>query len=112
MLHGVESVTSRDEYIDHAEASAALRLFKKRLLEFFLKEGEIASVTLPGFSFPAGRIVDFLLNPDLRLPDGSFNLRETVNCPETYFNMRMRAAIQAISSLESGLIPENWSVRS
>mgnify|MGYP000981611591 CR=1 FL=1 len=101
MLHGAKSVTSQDEYFDHAEASAALRLFKKRLLEFFLKEGEIASVTLPGFSFPAGRIVDFLLNPDLRLPDGSFNLRETVNCPETYFNMRMRAAIQAISSLES-----------
>lgn len=86
----------------------ALRLYKKCILDLLLKgaglgrlfEGRESGQTLPGFSFPAGKMVDFRLDPSLRLSDGSFNLRETVNCPETGFNIRMRAVIHAVTFYE------------
>lgn len=57
--------------------------------------------TLEGFSIPANRHVAFTVDRNTALPDGRFNLRETVNCPKTGFNMRMRASIHAVRYLET-----------
>lgn len=126
--HGIKIIKSKDEYFDYVERATPLRLFKKKALDTFLREEEDKALsehsvsagpfrlfkkridrhvscesrrkTLPGYSVPAGRMVDFLLDVALCMPDGSINLRETVNCPETYFNMRMRAGIQVLLSFE------------
>ena len=47
--------------------------------------------TIPGFSFTAGRDVDFLVDYK-HAGNGPINWRESVNCPVTYFNNRMRAS--------------------
>ena len=47
--------------------------------------------TIPGFSFTAGRDVDFLVDYK-HAGNGPINWRESVNRPVTYFNNRMRAS--------------------
>ena len=79
--------------------SYVLRQLKAQISDRPVKESSKAK-TLPGFSYPAGRMVDFTIDTQLLLSDGSYNLRETVNCPETGFNSRMRAAIQAVEMHE------------
>ena len=102
-MHEPVSVASAEEYAAHVAATEALRDYKAILAETLLA-GWSRKKTLPGFSVPAGRMVDFIIDPNLRLPDGSYNLRETVNCPETWFNTRMRAAIHAIEGWETGAV--------
>lgn len=92
-------LASAADFASHVADTQVLRLFKARAVEILLN-GSCPGNTLSGFSFPAGRMVDFLIDPSLRLSDGSFNLRETVNCPETWFNTRMRAAIHAVAFFE------------
>lgn len=118
-FHGIKLMKSKDDYLDYIVASKPLQLFKRQMLKrcleddatelgnFFqrvvsknLLQRRPPQITLPGFSVAAGRSVDFLLDFSLRLADGSINLRETVNCPETYFNTRMRAVIQALLVFE------------
>jgi len=87
---------SASEYEAHIAETEIPRLFKERICDMLLAAQD-ERLTLPGFSIPAGCMVDFLIDPDLRTANGSFNLRETVNCPETAFNQRMRASIHAIA---------------
>jgi SAM-dependent methyltransferase len=46
--------------------------------------------TIPGYSYPAGRTVDFLVTAG---PDSEINWRETVICPQTRMNNRVRASL-------------------
>jgi SAM-dependent methyltransferase len=96
-------VASAADYAAHVAATEVLRDYKAGIVETFLG-GWSRKKTLPGYSVPAGRMVDFIIDQNLRMSDGSYNLRETVNCPETWFNMRMRAAIHGIEGWETGKI--------
>lgn len=86
---------SKAEYLDYFARTEALRLYKSHIVDL-LMQGWKKKKSLPGFSITAGRLVDFPIDTRLRLPQGGFNLRETVNCPDTGFNTRMRAAIHAV----------------
>ncbi len=93
-------LTSLDDYRSYTSQTDELKLYKARLVDLLLS-GWQRKRTLPGYSVTAGRMVDFKINSSLRLPNGSYNLRETVNCPDTGFNMRMRAAIHAVRHYEA-----------
>lgn len=88
----LSSVDGYNEYINYSED---LIKYKIKIGEMLVQDWAFRD-TLPGISSPTGRMVNFLIDPSLRLNGGAFNLRETVNCPETFFNTRMRAVIQAI----------------
>lgn len=49
--------------------------------------------TVPGYSYTAGRQVDFLVDYQHSAEGGDVIWRERVCCPKTYFNNRMRASI-------------------
>ncbi|MEJ1157924.1 class I SAM-dependent methyltransferase [Prosthecomicrobium sp. N25] len=60
------------------------------------------SFTVPGYSYTAGRQVDFLVDFQHSPGPPVVNWRERVLCPLTYFNNRMRATIHAVD-MELGL---------
>ena len=93
-------VASALDYTAHIASTEVLRDFKSALLGSLLG-GWSRRKTLLGYSVPAGRMVQFAIDQTLRLKDGSYNLRETVNCPDTWFNTRMRAAIHGVEGWET-----------
>lgn len=99
-MREMRSVSSISEYQEYRAQSEHLRTFKLHLVDL-LTRGWRRKKSLPGYSVTAGRMVDFVLDAGLTLRDGSYNLRETVRCPDTGFNMRMRAAIHAITEFET-----------
>lgn len=92
-------LASLNEYKGYMQRSETLRLYKLRLVDLLTRNWQ-RSKHLPGYSVTVGHMVDFTIDTKLTLPGGGYNLRETVNCPETGFNMRMRAAIHAITAFE------------
>ncbi len=48
---------------------------------------------ISGYSYPAGKQVDFIIDNTLDARTSQILWRETVVCPETYFNNRMRASV-------------------
>lgn len=98
-MRDAKHLMSMADYADLVRDSQVLRQFKGRISAQLVQDASKAK-TLPGFSYPAGRMVDFTIDTSLLLSDGRYNLRETVNCPETWFNSRMRAAIQAVEMHE------------
>jgi SAM-dependent methyltransferase len=61
--------------------------------------------TVPGFSYPAGRMVDFAV--DFRFSrDGKVNWRERLICPLTDLNNRMRAAVHLLD-IEASPYPDD-----
>ena len=107
-MRDAKHLLSAADYAALVADSQVLRQFKAQISDrLVMKTGK--AKTLPGFSYPAGRMVDFTIDTQLLLSDGSYNLRETVNCPETWFNTRMRAALQAVEMHEG---PEaKWTLR-
>lgn len=93
------SLSCLSDYESYNASTRELKLYKARLVDLLLS-GWNRKKSLPGYSVPADRMVDFSINNCLRLPNGGINLRETVNCPKTVFNMRMRAAIHAFNHYE------------
>lgn len=68
----------------------------------FLNEHESedrSDFTVPGFSYTAGKQVDFLVDYKHSGELGNLNWRESVACPETYFNNRMRATFHLFDIL-------------
>lgn len=96
-------ISSLQEYQDYVATTESLRQYKLRVIDL-LTQGLRRKTTLPGFSVTAGRMADLRVDTNMRLPGGGINLRETVNCPETWFNMRMRAAIHAIQAFEDSQV--------
>ena len=92
-------LNSATDYQNYAGQSQTLALYKSRIVDL-MTSGWKRQKTLPGYSVPAQRMVDFTIDTNLKLPQGGYNLRETVNCPITGFNMRMRAAIHAFDHFE------------
>jgi SAM-dependent methyltransferase len=98
-MRDTKHLQSADDYAALVRESHTLQQFKAQISASLVKDTSKAK-TLPGFSYPAGRMVNFTIDTSLLLSDGTYNLRETVNCPETFFNTRMRAAIQAVEMHE------------
>ncbi len=98
----LKRVGSLRHYEEYCESQAALKQQKVELVRRLIGDSFSYNMGagLPGFSVTSGLHVNFLIDPNLKFADGTFNLRETVNCPNTYFNMRMRAAIHAVLAME------------
>ncbi len=60
---------------------------------------------VPGFSYTAGVAVDFSVKVT-QAAEPYINWRETVDCPITYFNNRMRSTIHMVD-IEGGLYPSS-----
>ena len=61
------------------------------------------SFKVPGYSYPAGKHVDFLVDFQHAGTDGSVNWRERVLCPITSFNLN--------SAVEARTLLGNWPQR-
>lgn len=55
--------------------------------------GGAGTFTVPGYSYPAGTVVDFLVDFNYSAVPGQVNWRERLVCPVTGLNNRMRACI-------------------
>lgn len=88
-----------DDYLRYNEETLGLKFCKTALSRDLVAAGTDLPA-LPGYSVTAEEQVDFTIDRTLMLPDCSYNLRETVNCPKTGFNMRMRAVVHAVKHFE------------
>ena len=99
----VARIKSQEGYFDYknknAEWSKLNWLKEKRLCE----KHKNTSFTVPGFSYPAEAMVDFMV--DYQYSDGvSVNWRERMVCPVTGLNNRLRGSIHLID-FELGIRP-------
>ena len=96
---------SAEDHAQYLARTEPLRAYKRHVLPALLKPRwpRRRKPKLPGFSVPAGQIVAFFMDPEVRLDDGSYNLRENIKCPLTAFYCRMRAAIHAVMEHETDL---------
>lgn len=88
-----------DDYLRYNEETAGLKFCKGAVMRDLMAAGTKLPA-LPGYSVTAEEQVGFTIDRNLKLPDGTYNLRETVNCPKTGFNTRMRAAVHAVKYFE------------
>jgi len=94
---------SFNEYEQHRDRMTALYA-QRRAFERALRPAERGPFTVPGFSYPAGQVVDFAA--DFVRPYGdSVNWRETLVCPVTGLNNRLRAVVH-LADTELGLLPD------
>ena len=86
----IHRIRTYDGFIEHTTRN-------KRMIEnhqAFLRRVTPTSqvpFTVLGYSYTAGKQVDFLVDFQHSDKNGQVNWRESVNCPETFFNNRMRA---------------------
>lgn len=85
-------IRSHEEYLNHIKESADY-LEEIRNTEKKLTPSKKKPFTVKGFSYTAGKEVDFRVGFEHHHGDGSINWREHLSCPVTYFNNRMRASI-------------------
>jgi hypothetical protein len=83
-------IRSYDEYIAYATRNKKSIDEHKTYIESVLPQVQEA-FTVPGYSYTAGKQVEFLVDFQHASKNGRVNWRERVSCPETYFNNRMRA---------------------
>lgn len=88
-----------DDYVRYNEETVGLKFCKGAVMRDLMAAGTKLPA-LPGYSVTAEEQVGFTIDRNLKLPDGTYNLRETVNCPKTGFNTRMRAAVHAVKYFE------------
>jgi len=94
-------------YEDYLNYLPRITELKKDLINFqnsFLPKSRV-SFTVPGYSYTAGKIVDFYIDYQHASPNGPVIWRERVICPETHFNNRMRATIH-LFDLEMNPYPD------
>jgi SAM-dependent methyltransferase len=82
-------IRSYDEFIVHAMRNKSSIDEEKAYLEQLVPANQ-KDFTVPGYSYTAGKQVDFLVDFQHSGNSGRVNWRERVSCPETYFNNRMR----------------------
>lgn len=87
----VHRIRSYSEFIEHERRDADTLSKHMRAIEKFVP-ADHSPFHIPGFSYTAGRQVDFLVDFQYAFGD-SINWRERVCCPITGLNNRMRATI-------------------
>jgi SAM-dependent methyltransferase len=96
----IHRIRTFPEYVRHASRMESAYAFR-RAFEQNLQERFHTAFTVPGFSYPARRMVDFVVD-FAHGNDGLVNWREWLICPVTNLNNRLRAAIHLLDS-ELGL---------
>jgi hypothetical protein len=86
----IHRVHTYDEFLAHSARNKQSIEQHQALLQKITPKEQI-SFTVPGYSYTAGKQVDFIVDFQHSGDSGQVNWRERVCCPETYFNNRMRA---------------------
>ena len=86
----IHRIHSQDEYIKHQLRNKLAIQEHEAYLKQHTPEGK-SEFTVRGYSYTAGKQVEFLVDYQHSGNSGRVNWRERVSCPETYFNNRMRA---------------------
>jgi len=98
-------IRSYEEFVAHAArnktASDQHQSYLRKITPL-----EQVPFTVPGYSYTAGRQVDFLVDFQHSGNSGQVNWRERVCCPKTYFNNRMRATFH-LFDLEMAPYPDS-----
>lgn len=81
------------EYVAHVERTWAEAQRDAQALASLVPLDGARAFTVPGFSYPAGAMVEFLVDFQYSGTSGQVNWRERVVCPVTGLNNRMRACI-------------------
>jgi SAM-dependent methyltransferase len=96
----IHRIRTFPEYVRHAGRMEPAYAFR-RAFEHNLQKCHHTAFTVPGFSYPARRMVDFVAD-FAHGNDGLVNWREWLICPVTNLNNRLRAALHLLDS-ELGL---------
>lgn len=86
----IHRIRSFDEYVRHTSRNNTCIQEHMEFLNKNTPKGK-NSFTIPGYSYTAGKQVNFIVDYQHSGGGGQVNWRERVCCPETYFNNRMRA---------------------
>lgn len=100
----IHRVRSYDEYVRHVARNKPVVDAHISMLRQLTPDSRV-SFTVPGYSYTAGRQVDFQVDFQHSGPNCVINWRERVSCPHTYFNNRMRATFH-LFDLEMEAYPD------
>lgn len=98
-------IRSYDEFTVHATRNKKSIDEHKAYLDLALPPAQ-KEFTVSGYSYTAGKQVEFLVDFQHSGNSGRVNWRERVCCPETYFNNRMRATFH-LFDLEMESYPDS-----
>lgn len=101
----IHRIRNYAEFIEHKENNKSLLEQHTAFYDSFLPKQECV-FHVPGYSYTAGKHVDFIVDYQHTGGSGQVNWRESVCCPETYYNNRMRATIQLFDT-ELGAYPHS-----
>jgi hypothetical protein len=91
-------VRNYEQYLDHlARNTELLEAHRQFLIE--RTPSERKEFTISGYSYTAGKQVEFFVDYQHAGANGNIIWRERVCCPETYFNNRMRATFHLFDIL-------------
>ena len=99
----LRSLANYSSHVLHTQAQAAV---DAQALAALLPAGAAGGFTVAGYSYPAEAMVDFLVDFKYSAVPGQVNWRESVVCPVTGLNNRMRACIH-LFDLEMGAYPDS-----
>ena len=101
----VHRVRNYDEFIAHSARNKQAIEGHQAFLRQVTPTSQVP-FTVPGYSYTAGKQVEFLVDFQHSGGNGQVNWRERVCCPETYFNNRMRATFH-LFDFEMEPYPDN-----
>lgn len=90
MVLKIFRLRSYEEYSQHMQRISSLLKEHLTFLSRYVPDRR-REFCVPGYSYPSGELVDFIVDYQHAAPDGPVNWRERVLCPLTHFNNRMRA---------------------
>lgn len=91
-------IRNQDEYLEHIAKSSEYLAEIQRTEKLLTPVNGRDRFKVRGYSYTAGREVDFQVGYEHSHGDGSVNWREHLTCPMTALNNRMRAAIHIFDS--------------
>ena len=97
---------SLQEYLDHAARTRDEAEHDAQALARLVPPGEPRAFTVPGCSYPAGAMVEFLVDFQYSATPGRINWRERLVCPVTGLNNRMRASVH-LFDMEMGVYADS-----
>ena len=94
------------DYTAHAVRAQAEAARDALELARLVPAGGASTFTVPGYSYPAGAMVEFLVDFNYSAVPGQVNWRERLVCPVTGLNNRMRACIH-LFDMEMGVYADS-----
>ncbi len=101
----IHRIRSYDDYVKHQSNNNSCIQAHNEFLKKHTPEGKNAFF-IPGYSYTAGKQVEFIVDYQHSGDDGRIIWRERVCCPETHFNNRMRATFH-LFDIEMEPYPDN-----